>query len=219
MVVKVKICGMCHGENIRDVAALHPDYIGFIFYPKSKRYVNPAATPESLAIGKSIKKVGVFVNEEIGKMVDTVNQCALDMIQLHGDETPDQCESIRHALPSETCIIKAVSVKSEDDVLRCRQYDDVCDYILTDTYTPAYGGSGMSFDHAWLKHYDSKLPLFVSGGIGLDEIDMLLQLARSIPIHAIDMNSRLEISPGLKDTALVKSVFHKIRNAHGIFCK
>lgn len=210
---------MCHGENILEVSAMHPDYMGFIFYSKSPRLFRENHFLKENRQGSSIKKVGVFVNEEKIKIVDTVNQYGLDMIQLHGDESPGDCESIKQGLPMGTGIIKAVSVKSENDVLRCRQYDDVCDFMLADTHTPAYGGSGMTFDHSLLKHYDSRLPLFVSGGIGIHELDGLLPLASELPLYGIDMNSRLEISPGMKDPALVKSAIQKIRNAHGIFCK
>ena len=210
--MKLKVCGMKYIENIQQVAALQPDYLGFIFYEKSKRNFE-GIIPE---LPKEIKKAGVFVNEIPEIVVSLVEEYGLKMVQLHGDESPEYIlrlkeifkESIaekhqrsKYKMPE---IVKVFGVKDDFNFGVLKQYESLVDYFLFDTKGKERGGNGVTFDWSVLKNYNSTKPFFLSGGIGLDEITAIKELQKSdLPIYALDVNSKFETEVGLKS---VKSI-------------
>ena len=191
-------------KNIASVAELRPDYMGFIFYERSPRYVGNMSEQTIAALSKEICKVGVFVNasyDEIGRIVDKYR---LDMVQLHGEESAEFCETVRKQCP----VIKGVGVESADDVNKSsKRYASAVDYLLFDSKTPAYGGSGKKFDKGVLDSYVGDVPFFLSGGIGPDDYALNVQ-----KLYAIDVNSRFETEPALKDIKLLNDFFERIKN-------
>lgn len=188
--MKIKICGMKYPENTSALGELLPDYMGFIFWEKSSRFFD-GIIPE---LPKPIKKVGVFVNASSQEIQNKIERYQLDLVQLHGQESVAFCKSLE-ALPIE--IIKVFSVDDTFDFAILEDYESVCDYFLFDTKGKLPGGNGISFNWDLLKKYKSKKPLFLSGGIGLEEIQKIIEA--NLPIYAIDVNSKFEIEPGLKD--------------------
>ena len=193
--MKIKICGMKYPENILEVSQLLPDYLGFIFYEKSSRFFD-GEIPE---IPKSIKKVGVFVNARLMEINGKIKKYNLDVIQLHGNETP---EFIKNLKQKNIEIIKVFSVDDDFDFSELEPFENVCDYFLFDTKGKLHGGNGITFNWQILEKYKSKKPLFLSGGIGIDEIEKIKTL--KLPICAIDVNSKFEIEPGLKNKELLQ---------------
>ncbi len=193
--MKLKICGMKNSENIVEAAKLHPEFMGFIFWKPSPRFFS-GNLPE---LPKSIKKVGVFVDAEISEIINKVEQYKLDFIQLHGNETPDFCESLQK---ENLKIIKSFSVGIPFDFTVLKAYESVVDYFLFDTKGDAPGGNGQSFSWGILENYNSQKPIFLSGGIGLESIENLQKL--NIPIFAVDVNSKFEIAPGQKIISLLQ---------------
>jgi phosphoribosylanthranilate isomerase len=201
--LKLKICGMKQAGNIRGVAALSPDFMGFIFYPQSKRFVgNDFEMPE---IPSSIKKVGVFVNDSKENILEKAAKYKLDYVQLHGDESADFCKGLSNSAR----IIKAFGVDKQFDFASLNDYENFCEYFLFDTKTKEHGGSGKSFDSDILKNYRSSKPYFLSGGIGLEEVSGIkYQVSKCF---AIDVNSKFEIEPGLKDINKLKILITSLR--------
>lgn len=196
MNVKLKICGMKH--NIAEVAKLQPDYLGFIFYDKSPRFFNAEEIPQLPA---GVKKVGVFVDENISKVIELTKKHALDIIQLHGNESNAYVRDLQSNLEfSDTLVWKAFSLDDEFDFSELSSYENTVDKFLFDTKGKEKGGNGYTFNWEILKGYTLKKPFILSGGIGLDEIESLKELLQTdLPIYAIDVNSRLETKPGLKN--------------------
>jgi phosphoribosylanthranilate isomerase len=199
--MKLKICGMKYPENILEVSQLLPDYLGFIFYEKSSRFFD-GEIPE---IPKSIKKVGVFVNARLMEINGKIKKYDLDLIQLHGNETPEFCRDLQK---SKIKIIKVFSVDDDFDFEILNKYEDVCDYFLFDTKGKLHGGNGFTFNWQILDRYKSQKLLFLSGGIGIEEISKIKKL--NLPIFAIDVNSKFEIEPGLKNTKLCKDAINRV---------
>ena len=197
---------MKYPENIQAVASLLPDYMGFIFYEKSDRYVQDLAF-ESLSLPEEIKKTGVFVNVSSEKIAQTATTCHLDAIQLHGKETPEDCLFLREKGFE---IIKSFSIKEEKDLLQTEPYSSCCDFLLFDTPTAQYGGSGKKFDWRILQHYHGETPFFLSGGIAPDDMDEVLKFNHPF-FYGIDINSRFETKPGMKDFQQVKKFIINIR--------
>lgn len=187
----VKVCGMSDAVNIRLAEQLNIDWMGFIFYPPSPRYVErrPDYLPERQ------QRVGVFVNADEDFILSRISLFGLQLLQLHGHETPRQCRSLREA--TGLSVIKAFSVKSAADVAETRHYEGAADYFLFDTPTPGVGGSGQSFDHSLLDHYTGTTPFLLSGGLGPDSVSHILAL-RHPRMAGIDLNSRFETAPGIK---------------------
>ncbi|MDR1562116.1 MAG: phosphoribosylanthranilate isomerase [Dysgonamonadaceae bacterium] len=204
--MKIKICGMKDPVNIRQMATLPVDMLGFIFYENSPRYAGNLA-PEALnPVPPEILKVGVFVDSDMDYILCKAKQYNLDMIQLHGSETPLFCRGIRNCGYR---VIKNIPVGGKDDLSNCQLYENSCDYFLFDTKTPQHGGSGRKFDWQILSGYDSDTPYFLSGGIGEDEFrssELKTFCASASNLYAIDLNSRFEIAPGIKDIEKLKSV-------------
>ncbi|WP_411767780.1 phosphoribosylanthranilate isomerase [Winogradskyella sp. A3E31] len=191
--MKLKVCGMKY--NTAEVAQLQPDYLGFIFYEKSSRHFEG----EMPTLPDSIKKVGVFVDEQIESIVNHIERYRLDAVQLHGHETPEYCRILK-ATNKE--IIKVFSIKDNFDFTVLSDYEDVCDYFLFDTKGKLPGGNGYKFNWEILKDYPSTKPYFLSGGIGLNEVDNVLSFLRkqeSKYCYALDVNSKFETEPGLKN--------------------
>lgn len=199
--MKLKICGMKYLENIQEVATMQPDYLGFIFYDKSPRFFNG----EIPTLPKFTKKVGVFVNAYLDDILDKVRSYNLQFVQLHGDETPDFCKLFKR---TDAKVIKVFSVDDTFNFDVITPYETVCDYFLFDTKGRQPGGNGTVFNWEILKKYPSQKPFFLSGGIGLEEIEKIKKL--ELPIYALDVNSKFEIEPGLKNTPLLKKLQHEL---------
>jgi len=206
--MKIKVCGMRDTENISELVKLKPDYIGFIFYDKSKRFVTNFPEVE---IPSEIKKVGVFVNESIGKVIEILEENKLDAVQLHGNETPEYCNQLRHSeLVSESHpieILKAFSVDNDFDFSKTEPYQKVCDFLLFDTKGKEYGGNGVKFNWQVLDNYKGTTPFLLSGGITKNDVQALLSFLRrqeSKKCIGIDINSGFEIEPALKNIEEIK---------------
>jgi phosphoribosylanthranilate isomerase len=199
MNLKWKVCGMREQGNIQQVLELAPDFMGFIFFKKSPRYVGDHWQGPGSDFPVNTKKVGVFVNESLAQVKSIADRFQLDYIQLHGDETPEYCSVLsRQNRP----IIKAVSINTQDDLLLIEEYNSSVKYILFDTPREKYGGTGKVFDWSYLEEYDNKVPIFLSGGISVDNIQKIKHLS-TLNLAVIDVNSRFEIAPGLKDVSML----------------
>lgn len=213
--MKLKVCGM--KLNTLEVSQLQPDYLGFIFYDKSPRYFDQTEIPE---IDPKIRKVGVFVNEELEDVLLRIDQYHLHIIQLHGNESAEYCSDLKNMLASnsrETTdksteipstepveVWKVFGIKDEFDFSILKAYESVVDKFLFDTKGKQKGGNGYTFNWKVLKEYDSKLPFLISGGIGLEQLDAVKKLKNSgLPLHGVDLNSKFEIEPGLKDVQML----------------
>ncbi|MDP3912373.1 MAG: phosphoribosylanthranilate isomerase [Bacteroidota bacterium] len=207
--MKIKVCGMRDPENISGVVAALPDYLGFIFYPKSKRFVGLEPSPEMLAeIPDSVKKVGVFVDESPEEVFEISKNWKLDVVQLHGQETPEYCLQIRN---SGIIVFKAFPVDESFDFETLRNYSGVCDYFLFDTKGNLPGGTGQKFNWQLLESYKLDVPFFLSGGIGPDDLNTIRDFSHP-QLFGIDINSGFEISPALKDVEKMKKFIAEIRS-------
>ena len=206
----IKVCGMREAENIREVEALGIDMMGFIFWPKSGRYVSEQ--PEYLPT--KCQRVGVFVDEDPGLVKRIANSYGLDYVQLHGHESPDYLHTLRAAWSEYGCntavphIIKAFNISTSDDFTQTKAYEGLVDYFLFDTKGKSVGGNGEKFDWSVLEHYTGETPFLLSGGIGPDDTDRVKTFHHPKCI-GIDLNSRFEVSPGLKDVNKLKSFIQK----------
>ena len=199
---------MRDAANIQAIARLKPDYLGFIFYPKSPRYVGLDFASENIQhLPQNIKRTGVFVNATEQEVVDAVTKYGLNVVQLHGNESPEFCLEAKQ-LGME--IIKAFQIDQNFDFETLKSYADVCDFYLFDTKTKGYGGSGHKFDWKILEKYDNHKPLFLSGGITADDVEDILNL-KQLSIYAVDINSKFEVEPGLKDVELVKGFVERLK--------
>jgi phosphoribosylanthranilate isomerase len=190
--MKLKVCGMREPDNIAALSALQPDYMGFIFWAPSSRYVSEA-TP---VLDKSIKKTGVFVDASVDYIQSSISTHQLQAIQLHGEETPSYCQLVQGFGVE---VIKAFSVKDAFDFSMLEAYENSCDFFLFDTKGALPGGNGYTFDWSLLKEYPSQKPFFLSGGIGLENTQGIKELLNTdLPLYAIDVNSKFELAPGLK---------------------
>jgi len=209
--MKLKICGMKYPENILEVAALLPDYMGFIFWERSSRYFD-GQIPE---IPKSIKKTGVFVNESVANIIEKILENNLQAVQLHGKESADFCLNLKSEFNKNNLdnieIIKVFSVANDFDFELLKPFENLCDYFLFDTKGKLPGGNGTTFDWNVLQHYPSSKPFFLSGGIGLEETTAVNEITKTnLPVYAIDVNSKFEIEPGLKNTKLLREFQHNL---------
>lgn len=187
----VKVCGMTQGDNIRQVEALGIDFIGFIFYDKSPRCVREV--PDYLPL--HAQRVGVFVNASFAEITTKAVSFGLTYLQLHGNESPLQCQQLKEAGFK---VIKAFSIASEEDLNATTNYQEVCDYFLFDTKTPAFGGSGQMFDWNILSHYTGTTPFLLSGGIGPESVEALKRFSHPA-LAGYDLNSKFEVAPGIKE--------------------
>ena len=196
---------MRDADNIREVETLGINMMGFIFWPKSSRFVSvcPAYLPSKA------KRVGVFVDEDIKTLEKIADDYALDYIQLHGHESPAYCKQLTGKR-----LIKAISINNRDDIKAYQPYEGLVDYFLFDTKAQLPGGSGQQFDWNVLSTYDGNTPFLLSGGIGPDDAEVLT--SNHSPLTSkkcigIDLNSRFELAPGLKDTNKLHEFIKAIR--------
>lgn len=197
----IKVCGMNDYRNIRQVSELDVDWVGFIFYGKSPRATNGVALGVPDLLRENQKRVGVFVNASFEAITDIARVCKLDYIQLHGDETPDDCHRLQKRGYS---LIKAFSVSSPDDLERAKAYEGRVDYFLFDTQCEGYGGSGKQFDWSILSAYQGETPFLLSGGIRPESVEAIRQFHHP-RLAGIDLNSGFEIKPGLKDVEKLRA--------------
>ncbi len=211
--MKLKVCGMKYKENLEAVAQLQPDYLGFIFYKPSKR--NFEGTIPN--VPATIKKVGVFVNESIETVSETVKRYDLQAVQLHGNESPEFCTALKTELQQSLGntsieIIKVFSIKDNFNFEVLAPFETVCDYFLFDTKGQLPGGNGYTFNWDVLNDYNSSKPYFLSGGIGINEVEKIKEFKDSSAskyCYALDVNSKFEIEPGLKNIDELKMFKNK----------
>ncbi|MGC4039917.1 MAG: phosphoribosylanthranilate isomerase [Flavobacterium sp.] len=194
-------------ENISEIALFQPDYLGFIFYGDSPRNMESPIP----YIDKSIQKVGVFVNASLDEISSKAKVFGLDYVQLHGDENPDFCGYIQQ---QNIKVIKSFRVGKNFNFNILEEFNDICSYFLFDTLGSNYGGNGIAFDWSVLQNYNSTKPYFLSGGIGpenIEEIKHFLNHDYAKNCIAIDCNSKLEVSPGLKSIEKTKQLINALK--------
>lgn len=205
----VKVCGMRDAAALAEVAALGPDFLGFIFAPKSPRFVGTALAPELVrALPPTIWKVGVFVNETTEHILATAHRFGLPAVQLHGQETATQCEELNEA---SLLVMKAFSVGEAVDFATLLPYVPYCDFFLFDTKGAAPGGNGTVFNWNLLAGYNLPVPYFLAGGLGLEHAAKLAAL-RLPGLVGVDLNSGFETAPGVKDAGLLAQMFTQLRS-------
>ena len=200
----VKVCGMRDGDNIREVEQLSIDWMGFIFYPKSSRYVSevPAYLPTKC------KRVGVFVDASTDEIIKKIHDFSLDAIQLHGNESPEQISHLL-SLTSHLSIIKAFNIATAEDLKSTASYTGLADYFLFDTKGQSVGGNGEKFDWSVLSNYEGDTPFLLSGGIGPDDAARVSSF-RHPKCAGIDLNSKFESSPAFKDVTTLSRFLNEI---------
>ena len=209
--MRVKVCGMTQMEQVDQLADVGATFGGFIFYPKSPRYVFRHITTTQIRKVNNVNKVGVFVNASIEEVLHITDECRLHMVQLHGDETPKYCEKIADYVS----VVKAFRLSDNDSVeWMIKPYMDVCDMFMFDTMGAGYGGTGKKFDWNILKGTTVGKPFFLSGGIEPNDVDDLKVFADEEigkGLFAIDINSKFEISPGVKDMEKVRQFINQVK--------
>jgi phosphoribosylanthranilate isomerase len=206
--IQIKICGMKYPQNIAEIAGLKPDFMGFIFYEKSARFVGQHLTKTTFqSIPSSIKKVGVFVNESIENIEEIYQTYPFDYIQLHGHETPEFCRKLKSKGIN---IIKAFAVNEDFDFTILDDFESYCDLFLFDTKGMYFGGNGQSFDWNLLQKYHLKTPFFLSGGIGLENIKAALNFKHPL-LFGLDLNSQLELYTAIKSVEITAQIFKTIQ--------
>ncbi len=199
---------MTDRENIDEIVKTSPDYLGFIFYQGSKRYVGKHPDMSIFrSISASVMKTGVFVNEEPDIVNKITEDYALDLVQLHGHESEDYCNLLYNRGLK---IIKAFEVNDDFDFSTLEKYSEACTYFLFDTKTGSGGGSGTKFNWGKLEEYQIDKPFFLSGGICCDDAESIRQI-KSRYLYGVDINSCFEISPGIKDKELVRKFIGEIK--------
>ena len=200
--MNIKVCGITQLKQLQQLEALNIDFAGLIFYKESPRYVGDKLSKKEIKSADfDLKKVGVFVNPEMIDVLDAIDEYGLDVVQLHGDETPEMCDD----LSSEVEVIKAFRIKEGDTDIDAmvKVYDNVCDYYLFDKASDySIGGTGKQFDWGILKKAKIEKPFFLSGGIGPDDAAKVKSF-RHPDFFGVDINSRFEKEPGVKDMGLV----------------
>lgn len=217
---------MRDADNVRAVAALDIDFLGFIFYPKSPRYAQKAVPETELMtntatasrrndmVMRKPQRVGVFVDETPQAIIAHIHNDQLDYVQLHGHELPEMIDHLKRAVISDNHhslkVIKAFSISKPDDLLQAKAYEGIADLFLFDTPTESYGGSGKKFDWQMLQAYDGHTPFLLSGGIGPEDIDRIRTFEHPQCI-GIDLNSRFETAPGIKDVEALRRFTENLR--------
>ena len=209
--MRVKVCGVTQEEQLVKLHQIGATFAGLIFYPKSQRYVLRHMTTSQIKKENNVNKVGVFVNASIEEVLQMVDECRLHMVQLHGDETPRYCEKIADYIS----VVKAFRVSESDNIAwRIKDYMEVCDMFMFDTEGAGYGGTGKKFDWNKLKEVSIGKPYFLSGGIEPGDVQRLTEFQKSPEakaLFAIDINSRFETIPGIKDLDLIKKFIQELQ--------
>jgi phosphoribosylanthranilate isomerase len=203
MKLKIKVCGMRQASNIAAVAELQPDYLGFIFYQKSPRFISEVSAELIKYVPQTIKTTGVFVNEDVETVKAYIFKYNLKAVQLHGKEDVAYCEEIKSTGVE---VIKAFGIDENFDFAKLEAYLNVVDYFLFDTQTPDHGGSGKVFNWELLTNYKFDKPYFLSGGIDSSHIATIKNI-NDPRLYAVDVNSKFELEPGLKDVEKLKEFF------------
>jgi phosphoribosylanthranilate isomerase len=199
--IAIKICGMRDSKNIVEVASLRPQYMGFIFYPNSPRFVGENfKIPSDLP--SSVKRVGVFVNESSAVTLAKSKALKLDLVQLHGNESPAQCAELK---ATGLGVIKVFSIDDDFNFDLTKTYKDAVDYFLFDAKGKYHGGNAKTFNWKALDKYDQEIPFFLSGGLTPENVNTLGDVLE-MNLHALDLNSGVEISPGVKDFEKIKTI-------------
>ena len=207
MNLKIKVCGMKHAANIAAVAELQPDYLGFIFYQKSPRFISEVSAELLKYVPPTIKTVGVFVNEDLNVVKQHIIKYNLKAVQLHGNEVATYCQELKSTGVE---VIKAFGIDENFDFAILKPYFNAVDYFLFDTQTPVHGGSGKLFDWKLLANYKFDKPYFLSGGIDLQHITDINKI-KDPWLYAIDVNSKFELEPGLKDVERLKELIKEMK--------
>lgn len=209
--MRIKVCGMTLREQVEQLPGIGATFAGFIFYPKSPRYVFRHMTSAQIKKINTINKVGVFVNASVEEVLLMVDECRLHMVQLHGDESAKYCERIADYVS----VVKAFRLSDNDSIdWMIKPYMDVCDMFMFDTMGSGYGGTGKKFDWNLLKGHNIGKPFFLSGGIQPDDTKALKEFQEepvAKALFAIDINSRFETSAGVKDMKLVERFINELK--------
>lgn len=209
--LRVKVCGMTDIDQLNQLGEIGVQFAGMIFYPKSPRFVLKTLDGDMVRRAKlKVYKVGVFVNASYDEIINHVDNFGLDMVQLHGDETPRFCEQVSQYIQT----IKAFRMGANENISwMIRDYKDCCDLYLFDTMGAGYGGTGKKFNWEVMHGLDIKKPFLLSGGIEPDDVEGIRAFSRQSvakDLFAVDINSKFEISPGVKDMAKVRTFFEKL---------
>jgi phosphoribosylanthranilate isomerase len=199
---------MKYPDNIREVTSLHPDFMGFIFYSNSPRFVGRLDVNTLGALPTSIKKTGVFVNENLENILTAISKYNLDAVQLHGADNKKLCRKIRQE--AKTMVIKVFPIMDASNFRVTGDYEDVADYFLFDTKTDLYGGSGQKFNWNILQEYTGNKSFLLSGGIGADDVKAIRAIEHPL-LAGVDLNSKFELKPGLKNVALLKQFIDELK--------
>ena len=215
MSIRIKVCGMTLPGQVNELEEMGVDLAGFIFYPRSPRYILDKISPEQMKkIGGRIAKVGVFVNMSYEELMRIVDHYRLDMVQLHGDETPVFCEKVANYVT----VIKAFRIAENDPMeWMLRSFQDNTDMFMFDTLGSGYGGTGKKFDWQMLKGLSIDKLFFLSGGIEPGDEEKLLAFANkpeAAKLFAIDVNSKFETEPGIKDMERIKQFVSRLEKIH-----
>lgn len=204
----IKVCGMREAENMRQVEALGIDWMGFIFFPRSPRFVGESVE----TVNESpVRRVGVFVNASSEEMKEVAQKYKLDYLQLHGNESADDCYTLQKR---GFALIKAFSIATEEDLEKTKEYEGRVDYFLFDTKCEGYGGSGKQFDWSVLAAYKGSTPFLLSGGIRPESLEALRNFHHPL-LAGLDLNSGFETAPGMKDVAKLKGFVEEVKKLGG----
>jgi phosphoribosylanthranilate isomerase len=209
--MRIKVCGMTQLDQVEQLPVIGATFAGFIFYPKSPRYVFRHMTSAQLKKINTINKVGVFVNASVEEVLLMVDECRLHMVQLHGDESPKYCERIADYVS----VVKAFRLSDNDSIdWMINPYMDMCDMFMFDTMGAGYGGTGKKFDWNILKGSTIGKPFFLSGGIQPDDTASLKQFQQepvAKALFAVDINSKFESAPGIKQMDKIEKFITELK--------
>jgi phosphoribosylanthranilate isomerase len=209
MELAIKVCGMKYADNIKKLSEIKPDLMGFIFYPPSKRFVGVEFLKSDLTdINPQIIKTAVFVNAQIHEIVEFSKMYGMQVVQLHGTESPDFCKTIKN---EGFMVLKAFGIDDSFDFNILELYQDVVDFFLFDTKTNLHGGSGETFNWNKINQYKLQKPFFLSGGLSLENLASVKNIKNEF-FYGVDLNSKFELEPGLKDIEQLREAFNLIRN-------
>ena len=204
--MKIKVCGLKYPDNIKAVAELKPDYMGFIFYDRTPRFVNDLQVNVLNELPLSIQKTAVFVDEGKERIDELIDEYGFTTIQLHGKETPEFADSFGNKVT----VFKAFGLDNDFDFSQLNAYADKVDYFLFDTKTDIHGGSGKTFNWYILDKYKLNVPFFLSGGLSLDNLEQVTKITHP-QFYGVDLNSRFETAPGIKDIEKLKQAFDLVK--------